>query len=175
MPTIVITGGTGMIGTRLTELLTGKGYEVIILSRQSSVVSRERKGVSYANWDVAAQTIDREAIAKADHIIHLAGAGVADKRWIDDPIKLAQDPGIDCFVELIGERGTIKVGWKGSFHKVSGATEWTKFGEGYDKVGSFKANIANFATPPMKDEPHIGLLRVLAKTSSVNKALLSQL
>lgn len=81
MKTILITGGTGMIGTRLTELLTGKGYEVIILSRQSSVVSRERKGVSYANWDVAVQTIDKEAIAKADHIIHLAGAGVADKRW----------------------------------------------------------------------------------------------
>jgi homoserine dehydrogenase len=27
---------------------------------------------------------------------------LADKRWVDDPIKLAQDPGIDCFVELIG-------------------------------------------------------------------------
>ena len=81
MQTILITGGTGMIGTRLTELLLAKGYEVIILSRQSSGVSREKVGVSYANWDVANQTIDKEAIAKADHIIHLAGAGVADKRW----------------------------------------------------------------------------------------------
>ncbi len=81
MPTILITGGTGMIGTRLTELLLAKGYEVIILSRQSSGVSRGKTGVTLANWDVAKQTIDQEAIAKADHIVHLAGAGVADKRW----------------------------------------------------------------------------------------------
>ncbi len=81
MPTVLITGGTGMIGKRLTQLLIGKGYEVIILSRESSGVRCEQKGVSYANWDISKQTIDKEAIGKADHIIHLAGAGVADKRW----------------------------------------------------------------------------------------------
>ena len=81
MPTVLITGGTGMIGTRLTLLLIEKGYEVIILSRESSGVRRELKGVSYASWDISKQTFDKEAIAKADHIIHLAGAGVADKRW----------------------------------------------------------------------------------------------
>ncbi len=80
MQTILITGGTGMIGKRLTELLIEKGYEVIIVSRESSVVSK-RKSVSYANWNIADQTINKEAIAKTDHIIHLAGAGVADKRW----------------------------------------------------------------------------------------------
>lgn len=81
MATVLITGGTGMIGRRLTQLLIEKGYEVIILSRQSSIVNRELDGVSYANWDVNKQTIDPVAIAKADYIIHLAGAGVADKRW----------------------------------------------------------------------------------------------
>jgi hypothetical protein len=81
MDTVLITGGTGMIGRRLTQLLIEKGYDVIIVSRQSSVVSREKSKVSYANWDIDQQTINQEAIAKADHIIHLAGAGVADKRW----------------------------------------------------------------------------------------------
>lgn len=81
MATVLITGGTGMIGRRLTQLLIEKGYEVIILSRQSSIVNRELDGVSYTNWDVNKQTIDPVAIAKADYIIHLAGAGVADKRW----------------------------------------------------------------------------------------------
>lgn len=81
MATVLITGGTGMIGRRLTQLLIEKGYEVIILSRQSSVVNREESKVSFANWDMDQQTIDEKAIAKADHIIHLAGAGVADKRW----------------------------------------------------------------------------------------------
>jgi len=83
MPTILITGGTGMIGKRLTQLLIEKGYEVIILSRQSSNVNRASDRVVYANWNITDQTIDKEAFAKADHIIHLAGAGVADKRWSD--------------------------------------------------------------------------------------------
>lgn len=80
MATILITGGTGMIGTRLTELLVEKGYEVIILTRNPKT-DPYLPGVSYARWDVAQQTIDPAAIAKADYIVHLAGAGVADKRW----------------------------------------------------------------------------------------------
>lgn len=81
MATVLITGGTGMIGRRLTQLLTAKGYEVIILTRQPPAAGSQPGPVSYANWDVNKQTINKEAIAKADHIIHLAGAGVADKRW----------------------------------------------------------------------------------------------
>lgn len=80
MATILITGGTGMIGTRLTAMLVEKGYEVIILTRNPKA-NHSLPGVSYARWDVERQTIDPAAIAKADHIIHLAGAGVADKRW----------------------------------------------------------------------------------------------
>ena len=37
--------------------------------------------LSYAEWNIGAQTIDVSAVAKADYVIHLAGAGVADKRW----------------------------------------------------------------------------------------------
>jgi uncharacterized protein (TIGR01777 family) len=81
MPTILITGGTGMIGTRLTEMLTANGYSVIILTRDPSKRNNEHPGVNYAGWDVELQTIDKKAIETADHIIHLAGEGVADKRW----------------------------------------------------------------------------------------------
>jgi hypothetical protein len=80
MATVLISGGTGMVGKRLTKMLIEKGYEVIILSRKSGIISHE-KGISFANWNVEHQTIDKTAIAKADYIIHLAGAGVADKRW----------------------------------------------------------------------------------------------
>jgi uncharacterized protein (TIGR01777 family) len=81
MNTVLITGGTGMIGTRLTKLLIEKGYAVIILTRSTAEVKHRLPGVSYARWDINKQTIDSDAIANADHIIHLAGAGVADKRW----------------------------------------------------------------------------------------------
>ena len=78
MATILITGGTGLIGTALTPMLLSKGYEVIILTRQTS---KQKTDVKYANWNVENGMIDKDAIAKADHIIHLAGANVSDKRW----------------------------------------------------------------------------------------------
>src|SRR3954451_13278769 len=80
MPTVLITGGTGLIGTALTPMLVNKGYKVIILTRQTSKQSN-RQLISYANWNIENETIDKEAITKADHIIHLAGANVGDKRW----------------------------------------------------------------------------------------------
>ena len=75
MACVLITGGTGLVGTAVKNLLLQKGYEVVLLSR--STISKE----GYAHWDINAGTIDPTAIATADYIIHLAGAGVADKRW----------------------------------------------------------------------------------------------
>ena len=81
MPTVLITGGTGYIGTALTKVLIEKKYTVIILTRSPEKRNAFSQHISYAGWDIAGQTIDKDVIAKADHIIHLAGAGIADKRW----------------------------------------------------------------------------------------------
>ena len=93
MPTVLITGGTGMIGTALSRHLLNQGYDVIILSRNpvetASVYKtsssqnsfRPSGNIFYAKWDTEKQMIDPQAIAKADHIVHLAGEGVAKKRW----------------------------------------------------------------------------------------------
>jgi hypothetical protein len=80
MATVLITGGTGLIGSALTKDLVNKGYNVTILTRNKSGHKASEK-ISYAEWDVKKQTIDQEAVAKADHIIHLAGANLAEKRW----------------------------------------------------------------------------------------------
>lgn len=80
MDTILITGGTGLVGKALGQSLLKKGYQVIILSRNAGK-SSTIAGLSYSQWNVEAQTIERQAIENADYIIHLAGAGVADKRW----------------------------------------------------------------------------------------------
>ena len=79
MATICITGGTGMIGTALSAYLSAKGHAIIILSRSNQTSANQM--ITFAKWDVTAGTIDKEAIAACDYIIHLAGAGVADKRW----------------------------------------------------------------------------------------------
>jgi uncharacterized protein (TIGR01777 family) len=82
MQTVLITGGTGFVGKELTNELVKKGYEVIILTRKIPTDNGNIKsGISYAIWDVNKKMIDITAIQKADHIIHLAGAGVVDKKW----------------------------------------------------------------------------------------------
>lgn len=80
MATILITGGTGLIGSRLQQLLLAKGHQVIIVSRDVERKS-DHPGLRYAYWDVHHGKMDTWAIAAADCIVHLAGAGVADKRW----------------------------------------------------------------------------------------------
>lgn len=82
MSTILITGGTGLIGTALTKLLTTAGHKVIILSRSNKTSDNDK--ISYALWDVKKQTYDAASFSSADYIIHLAGAGVADKKWTRD-------------------------------------------------------------------------------------------
>ena len=81
METVLITGGTGMVGKAITTHLLAKEYKVIILTRQLPVTKNKVSAVEYALWDVNAQTIDITALQKADYIIHLAGAGVVDKKW----------------------------------------------------------------------------------------------
>lgn len=80
MATVLITGGTGLVGSRLTRLLVQKGYKVVILTRNPQVHTAQ-PSVVYKHWDVEKGVIDGSAVADADYIIHLAGAGVADKRW----------------------------------------------------------------------------------------------
>ncbi len=82
MPTVIITGGTGLIGKRLTAMLAAKGYEVIVFSH-SKGGQTNASGTVISAWDIEKQTLDEAAIGKADYIVHLAGAGVADKRWTD--------------------------------------------------------------------------------------------
>jgi uncharacterized protein len=75
MPSVLITGGTGLVGTAVKALLEQKGYEVVLLTRSKMPLKGQ------AHWDINAGTVDSPAIAATDYIIHLAGAGVADKRW----------------------------------------------------------------------------------------------
>ncbi len=78
MPVVLITGGTGLIGKNLTSHLVAKGYQVIIVSRKS-IRDVEKPLVSYSTWNIEEEKIEKNAIAKADYIIHLAGAAVMDK------------------------------------------------------------------------------------------------
>jgi len=73
---VLITGGTGLIGSRLTEILLQHGYEVSYLSRK-----KEDGKIKKYQWDIHRQAIDEEALLNADFIINLAGANVFEKKW----------------------------------------------------------------------------------------------
>ncbi|HPW86981.1 MAG TPA: TIGR01777 family oxidoreductase, partial [Chitinophagales bacterium] len=76
MAKVIITGGTGLVGRRLTTLLENSGWQVSILCRKPA------KPNEYA-WDINRQTMDEKVLEGATAIIHLAGAGIADERWTD--------------------------------------------------------------------------------------------
>lgn len=78
--TVLITGGTGLIGRAITKALIEKNYEIIVFTRNPEI-HHPANNISYAKWDIENQFIDLFALAKADYIIHLAGANVGDKRW----------------------------------------------------------------------------------------------
>lgn len=82
MQTILITGGTGMLGTYLTKLLLSYGYKVIIVGR--SKIQSNTTNLSYTVWNLETQTIDEDVIKQADVIINLAGANVGTKRWSNE-------------------------------------------------------------------------------------------
>jgi uncharacterized protein len=83
MQTVLITGGTGLLGKALTGHLVNKGYRVIVMGRQVPVgkTHLENDTTIFAKWDIKKREIDISALQQADYIIHLAGAGVMDKKW----------------------------------------------------------------------------------------------
>jgi uncharacterized protein (TIGR01777 family) len=72
---VVISGASGLIGTALARSLRDDGHRVI------SLVRRPPQGEDEIRWDPAADDIDRPALEGVDAVVHLAGAGIADKRW----------------------------------------------------------------------------------------------
>lgn len=77
MATVLITGGTGLIGKHLYMRLQERGYKVTILSRTKSTEEQ----IPSFKWDINEFKIDHEAIATADYIIHLSGINIGEKRW----------------------------------------------------------------------------------------------
>ncbi len=77
MPTVLIAGGTGLIGTRLSHILQEKGYKVAHLSRNPDPNSP----FQVYSWNSEKGTLDMQAFQDCNYIINLAGARIADKNW----------------------------------------------------------------------------------------------
>ncbi len=74
---IVIAGGTGLVGSRLIQLMDKTKYDITILTRGKS---KSQNDIVHRQWSPTDGTFDLD-ITGVDHVINLAGAGIADARW----------------------------------------------------------------------------------------------
>lgn len=74
---IVMAGASGFLGTHLTNDLASHGHQVVRLVR------REPRGPEEVRWDPHAGALAPTALAAADAVVNLAGAGVGDHRWTE--------------------------------------------------------------------------------------------
>jgi len=81
---VLVTGSSGLIGTALLDALAGGGHRATRLVRSPSAAGTGGGGPTEVMWDPAHHTIDTAALEAAgpfDGVVHLAGAGVGDRRW----------------------------------------------------------------------------------------------
>ncbi|HSY62475.1 MAG TPA: NAD-dependent epimerase/dehydratase family protein, partial [Cytophaga sp.] len=64
---VLITGGSGLVGSGLTKLLTNTGYEVVWLSRSAGI----KNGITCYKWDYKSDFIDTKAFEGVTYIVHL--------------------------------------------------------------------------------------------------------
>ena len=127
METVLIAGGTGLVGQALTNQLLSQGVHVILLTRSISSAKKkfsEHPHLDYSVWDPAKKNIDQTIFSRVQHIINLAGAGVADKRWSDARKKEISDSRVQAggliAQQLLNHSHTVKtyigasaIGWYG--------------------------------------------------------------
>lgn len=100
---VLITGGSGLIGGKLTRLLQSEGYEVSHLSRSVN----SKYGVKTHVWDLKKMTIDKDALDDVNFIVHLAGIGITEKPWTNKfrlEIVRSRIDGITLLKNLIEEK-----------------------------------------------------------------------
>lgn len=82
MATILITGGTGLVGRALAKELLEKGFRVCVLSRNKQLKS-QTQGLHYAWWNQDEGYMEGDLLNEISYIVNLAGAGVMDKKWTE--------------------------------------------------------------------------------------------
>lgn len=112
---VAVTGASGLIGSALVAHLRGEGHDVVRIVRGAATGPDER------GWD--ARTLDPALLDDIDAVVHLAGAGVADKRWTSsykDVILRSRVEGTTAVAEAIAASGhpgvllsASAVGWYG--------------------------------------------------------------
>lgn len=93
---VVLTGGTGLIGSRVSQYLAQQDHEIVALTRRARQNAMHDAGqdakqksphglnVRFVEWDARSLGVWAQEVDGADAIVHLAGEGIFDSRWTDD-------------------------------------------------------------------------------------------
>lgn len=103
---LFITGATGLVGRRLVVDRLERGDQVILLSRDATradglFAASANRNITVVAGNPAAPGAWQTAIAGCDAVIHLAGAGVADRRWSARYKKILRDSRIDSTHQVV--------------------------------------------------------------------------
>lgn len=107
MSKVLITGGTGAIGQNLIPRLLSEGWQVNVVGRSANAILPE--GCSYYQWDLQKMKMPKASLEGVSHIVHLAGAGIADERWTDNRKREIRDSRVNPILLIsrtIRELGT---------------------------------------------------------------------
>lgn len=98
MKKVLITGGSGLIGTYITAILHENGVEVVHLSRSKSYKSDK---ASVFVWDTNKKYIEDGAFDGVDTIINLAGAGIVEQKWTAERKKIIIESRVQSVETLV--------------------------------------------------------------------------
>ena len=165
MKTVLVAGGTGLVGSHLCPALRKENYRVCVLSRSRS---GKRSGIEYVRWNPEKKEIPESIVNEASFIINLSGANVAAKRWdrrfrqeiLDSRVQTTQllteavahhNPGLEKFLNASA------IGIYGYDRSDEVLTEASTPGEGFLAEVSRKWEQA---TQPLPDPDRLVLLRI---------------
>lgn len=142
MQKVLITGGTGLIGRMLSSILLSKGYRILWLSRKQ----HEKSEYPCFFWDIDSAYIDEKVFENLDYIIHLAGAGIADKKWSETRKKTIIDSRVESTKLLLSYVQRLNVPLKAFISSSAigfygSATSETIFEEGDHSGNDFIAKV----------------------------------
>lgn len=100
---VAISGSSGLIGSALGRALEARGDEVVALVR-----FRSDKAPSTALWNTEQGLVERDPVQGVDAVVHLAGAGIADKRWTAERKRLIYSSRVDGTRNLVASLASLE-------------------------------------------------------------------
>ncbi|GAB4516527.1 MAG: TIGR01777 family oxidoreductase [Anaerolineae bacterium] len=174
---VVVTGGTGLIGSALAQSLGQDGHEVVILSRNPRQAGPMPETVTFQKWDGLSTGSWVQALEGADAVVHLAGASIAGDdflpaRWTRERKKLIIDSRVKSGKALVEALQTVSkkprifvqssaVGYYGVHNDGKDITEESPAGN------DFLADVCKQWEASTADVEEMGLRRIIIRTGVV--------